>query len=122
MGAVARRAGVARATLYVHFPTREALIDAVTERAIAESAEAIRSGDPDAGEPDEALARILRVAWRILGRYHALVAITTQLPQAELRSKHHSVLARLEPLIVRGQADRSFRSDVPASWRPPGAG
>jgi hypothetical protein len=52
----------------------------------------------------------------LLGRYHALVAITTQLPQAELRSKHHSVLARLEPLIVRGQADGSFRSDVPASW------
>ena len=33
-----------------------------------------------------------------------------------MRSKHHSVLARLEPLIARGQADGSFRSDVPASW------
>jgi AcrR family transcriptional regulator len=29
MEAVARRAGVVRATLYVHFPTREALIAAV---------------------------------------------------------------------------------------------
>ena len=46
----------------------------------------------------------------------AVVAITTQLPHADVRSKHHSVLARLEPLIARGQADGSFRSDVPASW------
>jgi hypothetical protein len=33
----------------------------------------------------EALQRVLIVAWRYLDRYHALVAINTQLPQAELR-------------------------------------
>jgi AcrR family transcriptional regulator len=116
MGAVARRAGVARATLYVHFPTREALIDAVTERAIAESAEAIRSADPDAGEPDEALARILRAAWRMLGRYHALVAIKLRREHDELTALHEPVLGLLRPVVERGRTTGAFNPDVPAEW------
>ena len=116
MTEIARRARVVRATIYVHFPSREALIDAVTQRAIAEVSAAIDAAEPERGDPAEALRRVLAATWRELGRFHALVAVTTQLPHAEVRSKHHSVLARLEPLIVRGQADFSFRSDVPPSW------
>lgn len=116
MAAIARRARVVRATVYVHFPTREALIDAVTQRAIAEVTAAIDSAEPEHGGPADALRRVLTSTWRELGRYHALVAITTQLPHAEVRAKHHPVFARLEPLIARGQRDGSFGSDVPVSW------
>jgi AcrR family transcriptional regulator len=116
MAEIARRAGVVRATIYVHFPTREALIDAVTQRAMTEVSAAIDVAEPERGDPADALRRVLTSTWRELGRYHALVAITTQLPHAEVRAKHHPVLARLEPLIARGQRDGSFRSDVPAAW------
>ena len=116
MAEMARRAGVVRATVYVHFPTREALIDAVTDRAMSEVTEVIEAAEPQRGDAADALRRVLTSAWRKLGRYHALIAITTQLPQAELHSKHESVLARLEPLIARGQREGSFRSDVPAAW------
>lgn len=116
MAEIARRAGVVRATIYVHFPTRESLIEAATERAIAEVTEAMTAAEPERGDPAEALQRVLTVAWRELGRFHALVGINTQLPQAELRRRHRPVLALLQPLIERGQRAGTFRSDVPPAW------
>ena len=117
MAEIARRAGVVRATIYVHFPTREALLEAVTHRAIAEVAEVIDATEPGRGDPAEALARVVAASWQRLGRYHALVAINTQQHgHDELRRRHSSVLAALEPLIERGQADGTFRAGVPAAW------
>ena len=116
MAEIARRAGVVRATIYVHFPTRESLIEAVTRRAIAEATEVIGAAEPDRGDPVHALRRVVGSTWRTLGRYHAMVAINTQLPHAEVHARHQPVLAALEPLIERGQRDGSFRSDVPAAW------
>ncbi len=116
MAEIARRARLVRATIYVHFPTREALIEAVTQRAMTEVSAVIDAAEPERGDATDALRRVVTSTWRELGRYHALVAITTQLPHAEVRSKHHAVLARLEPLIARGQRDGGFRSDVPTAW------
>src|ERR687897_583698 len=113
---IARRAGVVRATIYVHFPTRESLLEAVTRRAIAEVTQAMAAAEPDRGDAAEALQRVLTAAWQELGRFHALVAINTRRPQAELRRLHRPVLALLQPLIERGQRAGMFRSDVPAAW------
>src|ERR671918_694749 len=116
MAEIARRAGVVRATIYVHFPTRESLLEAVTERAIAEVTQAMAAAEPDRGDPAEALQRVLTTAWHELGRFHTLVAINTRRPQAELRRLHRPVLGLLQPLIERGQRAGAFRSDVPAMW------
>jgi AcrR family transcriptional regulator len=117
MAEIARRAGVVRATIYMHFPAREALLEAVTHRAIAEVEQVINAAEPHRGPPAEALARVIDASWQRLGRYHALVAINTQQHgHDELRQRHSSVLATLQPLIERGQADGTFRADVPAAW------
>src|SRR5689334_19593633 len=117
MSEIARRADVVRATIYVHFPTREALIEAVTDRAIAEVASVIAAAEPNRGDPRSALGRVVAAAWRTLGRYHALVAINTGTQtHEELHHRHGPVLAALLPLIERGQSAGAFRTDVPAAW------
>ena len=117
MAAIARRAGVVRATIYMHFPTREALLDAVMENAVAQVAEATRAAEPTQGEPEEALQRVLRATWQKLSDFQTLLAInTSRLSAKELHRRHQPVMTQFVPLIERGQEKGVFRSDVPVSW------
>ncbi len=117
MAEIARRAGVVRATIYQHFPTRESLLDAVMEHAVAQVAEATREAEPTRGEPDEALERVLRATWLKLSDFHALLAInTSRLSAKELHRRHQPVMALFVPLIERGQEKAVFRRDLPVSW------
>jgi AcrR family transcriptional regulator len=117
MAEIARRAGVVRATIYAHFPTRESLLDAVMEHAVAQVAEATSGAEPTRGEPKDALERVLRATWEKLSSFHALLAINTaRLSAKELHRRHLPVMTLFVPLIERGQKQGVFRRDVPVSW------
>jgi AcrR family transcriptional regulator len=117
MAEIARRAGVVRATIYAHFPTRDSLLDAVMEYAVAQVARATEAAEPARGEPAEALERVLRSTWKQLSRFHALLAINTaRLSAEELHRRHLPVMTLFVPLIERGQKEGVFRRDVPVSW------
>jgi AcrR family transcriptional regulator len=117
MAEIARRAGVVRATIYMHFPTRESLLDAVMEHAVAQVAEATAQAEPERGAPEEALARVLGATWHKLSDFHALLAINTgRLSAQELHRRHQPVMTLFVPLIERGQKKGVFRKDLPVSW------
>src|SRR6476469_4977565 len=117
MAEIARRAGVVRATIYVHFPTRESLLDAVMEHAVAQVAEGARGAEPTQGEPREALERVLLATWEKLSNFHALLAINTaRLSAKELHRRHQPVMTLFVPLIERGQKAGVFRSELPVAW------
>jgi len=117
MSEIARQAGVVRATVYVHFPTRTDLLDAVMEYAVGMVVEAMKSAEPQRGEPVEALVRVLQATWRQLAQFHGLLALNmARLSAEELHRRHRPMLDQLEPLIERGQKGGVFRRDLPVVW------
>jgi AcrR family transcriptional regulator len=117
MAAVAATAGVSRVTVYAHFATWEALLEAVVERAARRTTTALEAADPDHGPPLAALERVLAAGWRELARNSAIAqAAAEQLSPAALARAHHPIGQRLARLVERGRADGSFRADLPAAW------
>jgi TetR/AcrR family transcriptional repressor of mexCD-oprJ operon len=117
IAAVAATASVSRVTVYAHFATWEALLEAVVDRAARRTTAALEAADPDHGAPLAALERVLAVGWRELARNRAIAqAGAEQLSPAALARAHDPILQRLGRLVERGRADGSFRVDLPAAW------
>ncbi|MGW5723378.1 TetR/AcrR family transcriptional regulator [Amycolatopsis sp. NPDC003865] len=117
MAELARTAGVGRVTLYAHFPSREAVLEAVLERAIAEAGAVIEESRPEEGTADEALRRLLRSSWQALDRHRRLFEVARrELGAARLRDFHDPAIERIDKLVARGRRDGVFRTDLPLSW------
>ncbi|MEU4293189.1 TetR/AcrR family transcriptional regulator [Kribbella sp. NPDC026596] len=117
MAAVARLAGVSRVTLYSHFPSRQSLVEAAVDRAIAESEQLVEELRLDLDPPPVALDRFVSSSWRMVDKYHSLyTAATTELPTGRLTALHGPLLGRMRTLILRGRRDGSFRTDLSVDW------
>jgi TetR/AcrR family transcriptional repressor of mexCD-oprJ operon len=114
---VARAAGVGRVTLHRHFPSRQALIDAVLAHAISQADTALEAVAVDDGPATEALTRLIHSSWRIVDHHRSLLAAAQRdLPPARIRHHHDQAMARVERLIGRGQNEGDFRTDLPGPW------
>jgi AcrR family transcriptional regulator len=113
---IARRAGVGIGTLYRHFPTRQALLEAVYR----EQVEAVRAAAEEqlqSDAPAEALAAWLRVLVDFSSTKHSLTTalLATMDKDSELLSSCSAVIrGAAEALLARAQEAGAVRADVDA--------
>ncbi len=110
--AVAKRAGVGIGTLYRHFPTREALFEAVYRREVdqlAELAERLANKtEPVEAEPVEALRRWLHANVRLVATKKGMVAALAL--AAHRPSELHAYSADRLTKAVGSLLDRAARA------------
>jgi AcrR family transcriptional regulator len=117
MEEIAKAAGISRQTVYSHFPSRDALVNAllaqVTERVVA----AIAAADLDTGPAAEALLRFLEIGWQAFEGDPFLLHLSSppKSPDQEL-DQHEPIIGPLEQLIRRGQRAGEFDPNLPVSW------
>jgi AcrR family transcriptional regulator len=116
MEEIAAAAGVARQTVYAHFPSREALIAAVVERITAEVTAAVAAAEPAAGPAPAALRRWLDACWRLMEDNPMLLNGAVPADPRDDLDSHRPLTGPLVGLLRRGQAAGEFDDRLPADW------
>ena len=112
---VARSAGVSRQTVYAHYPSREALLEAIVGQAIAEAMAALDAAGLMEAPPAEALIRLLDADWAVGARYPFLWQLPEVGPDAD-GGRHGPMLGRMREIIRRGQETGDFDGSLSPDW------
>lgn len=123
MEEIAARVGIARATVYLHFPSKDDLVVALFERTFAGFRRLVADAAAAPGSARERLERILSRTYAGLrsGRSHVLLSLAAD-PQvrANLLEKHLSpreqlaqVHVAIQAILEEGQAAGEFNQQIP---------
>jgi AcrR family transcriptional regulator len=102
---VARRAGLGRATLYRHFPSREALRDAIRQEALARAQAALAGAGLDDVPAREGVRRAAAVLVPLGMRFRVLLAEGADV-DPDFVAARDVALAPLIGLVARAAAER----------------
>jgi AcrR family transcriptional regulator len=123
MDAIAARTDTTRALINYYFGSKEKLYLSVLERVYAEIREAERSIDLDHLPPVEAIRCIVEFTYDYYVKHEDFVRLVIAENQARgrhmkksaaMRTLNRPIIETLGGVIVRGQADGVFRTDVDA--------
>jgi TetR/AcrR family transcriptional regulator len=112
MAALAREAGVGKATIFHHFPSKEELYFFVLKQACGEVAAYLRQSTPPDDDPDHAFQDFARFNMRHLGEYPEVARLVmrelmegdSQRLRALTEEVSGGIFERLQNLVREGQA------------------
>jgi TetR/AcrR family transcriptional repressor of mexCD-oprJ operon len=111
MADVATEAGVARATVYRHFPNRETLLDRLMARADRDAADRLDSEKLDDTSVEDGIVRSIRALIELGDRVAVLARVWRTRPPGT-----SSMVERVAVMMQRGQDAGVLRGDIPAAW------
>lgn len=119
MQVIAQQAGLSRAAVYKHFPSKEALLLALNDRVIADTREVGLALLRGAGSATERLERWLFDALSSPWRQHAIRVVVIEETQETLLHDQGAtmtvvgeVAVALEQVLAEGLASGEFRADL----------
>ncbi|MBB5166168.1 TetR/AcrR family transcriptional regulator [Mycobacterium sp. AZCC_0083] len=110
MAEIADEAGVGRATLYRHFPTRDSLLQGAEEAGIAELTEGIEAANLGGLSVERAIARLTSVFMRTGAKYAAFITQDEDHPDSVDKQR---VIQPVREVIDRGVREGVLRADPP---------
>jgi AcrR family transcriptional regulator len=117
MAEVAATAGLARATLYRHFPTREELVRTILAQAYDEFEAVVATARLDEGPPLEGLRRLIDGIIEVGDRYRFLLAVHVDEPKGDTRRKREDRMRMpVIALIERAQRGGELGPTLTPLW------
>ncbi|OLZ72011.1 TetR family transcriptional regulator [Streptomyces sp. IMTB 2501] len=115
LDSISQAAGVARRTLYGHFPSRHALIADLTREAGHELRQAFARARTADADPVEAMTRMVLAAWAGGDHYRMLIALGRRhLGEDAIRTTLAPARAEAVATLRRGQREGVFTDHLPA--------
>lgn len=109
MNDVAAAAGVARATVYRYFPSREALLDELAQTAGSEVQARLTAARIDEVAPEEAIARVVRA---LVDTGDSFVLLARARSRSDPERFERQLTRPLAELFERGKASGDIRTDI----------
>ena len=113
MNDVAAAAGVARATLYRYFPSRQALLDELARVAAAEAGERLASARIEELPAEEGVRRAVRA---LIESGDPFTVLARERVRPDPEQFEERVLKPLRRLFEHAQDAGEIRGDIPSSW------
>ena len=113
MNDVASAAGVARATLYRYFPSRQALLDELARVAAEEAGARLASARVEEVAASEGVKRAVRA---LIEAGDPFTVVARERVQPDAEQFERCVLEPLRRLFDRAQSAGDIREDIPNSW------